>query len=212
MWRRRRRTVRSFSSSLQNPDVDVFTNEAFGEESGQRDLDMNSLFSVDEDAIQEAFGFDESALTEGMSDAFDFSGAMSADGSTLDLSGLMNMEDISLTLPEMPELNMQDIMSGIRLEVSAEELAQIASDLLQGYLGYAAQNPAADYSGLGEDFLGYLQTDEAKQILSRNITEIIQSSGTVTVSNGQAAAVGPGGNGRLSAICGIQRIYGYQSV
>ena len=170
---------------LQNPDVDVFTNEAFGEESGQRDLDMNSLFSVDEDAIQEAFGFDESALTEGMSDAFDFSGAMSADGSTLDLSGLMNMEDISLTLPEMPELNMQDIMSGIRLEVSAEELAQIALDLLQGYQGYAAQNPAADYSGLGEDFLGYLQTDEAKQILSRNITEIIQSSGTVTVSNEQ---------------------------
>lgn len=170
---------------LQNPDVDVFTNEAFGEESGQRDLDMNSLFSVDEDAIQEAFGFDESALTEGMSDAFDFSGAMSADGSTLDLSGLMNMEDISLTFPEMPELNMQDIMSGIRLEVSAEELAQIASDLLQGYQGYAAQNPAADYSGLGEDFLGYLQTDEAKQILSRNITEIIQSSGTVTVSNEQ---------------------------
>lgn len=170
---------------LQNPDVDVFTNEAFGEESGQRDLDMNSLFSVDEDAIQEAFGFDESALTEGMSDAFDFSGAMSADGSTLDLSGLMNMEDISRTLPEMPELNMQDIMSGIRLEVSAEELAQIASDLLQGYQGYAAQNPAADYSGLGEDFLGYLQTDEAKQILSRNITEIIQSSGTVTVSNEQ---------------------------
>ena len=170
---------------LQNPDVDVFTNEAFGEESGQRDLDMNSLFSVDEDAIQEAFGFDESALTEGMSDAFDFSGAMSADGSTLDLSGLMNMDDISLTLPEMPELNMQDIMSGIRLEVSAEELAQIASDLLQGYQGYAAQNPAADYSGLGEDFLGYLGTDEAKQILSRNITEIIQSSGTVTVSNEQ---------------------------
>ena len=170
---------------LQNPDVDVFTNEAFGEESGQRDLDMNSLFSVDEDAIQEAFGFDESALTEGMSDAFDFSGAMSADGSTLDLSGLMNMDDISRTLPEMPELNMQDIMSGIRLEVSAEELAQIASDLLQGYQGYAAQNPAADYSGLGEDFLGYLQTDEAKQILSRNITEIIQSSGTVTVSNEQ---------------------------
>ena len=74
---------------LQNPDVDVFTNEAFGEESGQRDLDMNSLFSVDEDAIQEAFGFDESVLTEGMSDAFDFSGAMSADGSTLDLSGLI---------------------------------------------------------------------------------------------------------------------------
>ena len=44
-----------------------------------------------------------------MDDAFDFSGAMSADGSTLDLSGLMNMENISLDIPELPELNMADL-------------------------------------------------------------------------------------------------------
>ena len=89
---------------LDNPDVDVFTNEAFGQESGQSELNMDSLFSIDEEALKEVFGFDESALTEGMDDAFDFSGAMSADGSTLDLSGLMNMENISLDIPELPEL------------------------------------------------------------------------------------------------------------
>ena len=63
---------------LDNPDVDVFTNEAFGQESGQSELNMDSLFSIDEEALKEVFGFDESALTEGMDDAFDFSGAMSA--------------------------------------------------------------------------------------------------------------------------------------
>ena len=170
---------------LDNPDVDVFTNEAFGQESGQSELNMDSLFSIDEEALKEVFGFDESALTEGMDDAFDCSGAMSADGSTLDLSGLMNMENISLDIPELPELNMADLMSGITLNVSADELAQIASGLLSGYQEYAAQNPQADYSGLGEDFLGYLQTGEAQQILSRNITEIIQESGSVTVTNEQ---------------------------
>lgn len=170
---------------LDNPDVDVFTNEAFGQESGQSELNMDSLFSIDEEALKEVFGFDESALTEGMDDAFDFSGAMSADGSSLDLSGLMNMENISLDIPELPELNMSDLMSGITLNVSADELAQIASGLLSGYQEYAAQNPQADYSGLGEDFLGYLQTGEAQQILSRNITEIIQESGSVTVTNEQ---------------------------
>lgn len=170
---------------LDNPDVDVFTNEAFGQESGQSELNMDSLFSIDEEALKEVFGFDESALTEGMDDAFDFSGAMSADGSSLDLSSLMNMENISLDIPELPELNMSDLMSGITLNVSADELAQIASGLLSGYQEYAAQNPQADYSGLGEDFLGYLQTGEAQQILSRNITEIIQESGSVTVTNEQ---------------------------
>ena len=168
----------------KNPDVDVFMNEPFGEEN-ESDFDFNSLFSVDEDALREAFGFDEDALTKGMDEAFDFSDALSADGSTLDLSGLADLGNISLNLPEMPEISMEDLMDGITLNVSTEELTQIASGLLTGYQEYAAQHPEADYSGLGDDFLGYLQTEDAQQILSGNISEIIQESGTVTVSNEQ---------------------------
>ena len=168
----------------KNPDVDVFMNEPFGEEN-ESDFDFNSLFSVDEDALREAFDFDEDALTKGMDEAFDFSDALSADGSTLDLSGLADLGNISLNLPEMPEISMEDLMDGITLNVSTEELTQIASGLLTGYQEYAAQHPEADYSGLGDDFLGYLQTEDAQQILSGNISEIIQESGTVTVSNEQ---------------------------
>ncbi len=170
---------------METPNVDVFTDEAFGEENGQNEFDMNSLFSVNEDAMKEAFGFDESVLTESMDGAFDFSGAMSADGSTVDLSGLMDLGKISVDLPQAPDLNMEDLLSGVTLDVSAQELAQIASGLLAGYQEYAAQNPEADYSGIGEDFLSYLQTQEAQQILSQNISQIIQDSGNVTVTNEQ---------------------------
>ena len=165
----------------KNPDVDVFMNEPFGEEN-ESDFDFNSLFSVDEDALREAFGFDEDALTKGMDEAFDFSDALSADGSTLDLSGLADLGNISLNLPEMPEISLEDLMDGITLNVSTEELTQIASGLLTGYQEYAAQHPEADYSGLGDDFLGYLQTEDAQQILSGNISEIIQELSLIHIS------------------------------
>ena len=38
-----------------SPDINVFTGEKFGEDSGDNGLDMNSLFSVDEDALQKAW-------------------------------------------------------------------------------------------------------------------------------------------------------------
>ena len=45
-----------------SPDINVFTGEKFGEDSGDNGLDMNSLFSVDEDALQKAFGMGDTDL------------------------------------------------------------------------------------------------------------------------------------------------------
>ena len=66
-------------------------------------------------------------------------------------------------------------MLGIQLNVSAEGMAQTAQKLMEGYQAYAAENPQADYSGLGEAFLNYLTTDDAKAILSKHIGEIIKT-------------------------------------
>ena len=51
---------------LASPDMNVFTGEPFGEESGESNFDMDSLITVDEEALTEAFGFDESSLSEGI--------------------------------------------------------------------------------------------------------------------------------------------------
>lgn len=169
---------------LKDSKTDVFTNEPFGEEEGEA-FDMNSLFSVDEEALKQAFGFDESALTSGMEDALDLGALAGTDSGTLDLSGMMDPGQISVSLPELPQMNLGEILSGLEIHVSAEELGQIVSGLLQGYQEYAEENPQADYSGLGEDFLNFLQTEDAQKILSSNIGEIIQDSGSVTVTREQ---------------------------
>lgn len=169
---------------LEEPGTDVFTNEPFGEEEGEA-FDMNSLFSIDEEALKQAFGFDESALTSGMEDVLDLGELAGTDSGTLDLSGMMDPGQISVSLPDLPQMNLGEILSGLELRVSAEELGQMVSGLLQGYQEYAAENPQADYSGLGEDFLNFLQTEEAQKILSTNIGEIIQDSGSVTVTREQ---------------------------
>ena len=169
------------SQQLENPTVNVFTNEPFGEDSRQEEFDTNSLFSIDEDALADAFQIDESQLTGDMADAFDFSN-LSVDTNTLNLSGLIDLSQISVQMPDMPEMSLSDMMSGLEVNVSADSLNTMISGLLSGYADYAAQNPQADYSGIGENFLAFLRTDEAQQILGENIREIIEANGGMTVS------------------------------
>ena len=174
---------------LEDHTVNVFTNEAFGEESSQSDFDMNSLITVDERALQEAFQFDESAMTEGLSGTFDFSGMEGIDPGTLDLSGMLDLGSITLDLPEMPEMNLGDLMSSLNIQVTAEDMETMISGLMEGYQAYAQENPQADYSQLGTYFLNYLQTEEARTILCDSVKDIMAQNGTITVSGDQIQAM-----------------------
>ena len=166
---------------LANKNTDVFTNEEFGAENGNKALDMNSLFTVNEDALKNAFTFDESALAGGLGNP-DFSDAFQTGAASLDLSGAIDLSAVEIDLSSLPPFDLGELMLGIQLNVSAEGMAQTAQKLMEGYQAYAAENPQADYSGLGEAFLNYLTTDDAKAILSKHIGEIIKNSGSVHVS------------------------------
>lgn len=174
---------------LENQTVNVFTNEPFGEESSQEDFDMDSLISVDEDAVQNAFQFDENALTEGVSGSMDFSALEGIDPGTLDLSGMLDMGSIAVDLPQMPEMSLGDLMGSLNIQVTAEDMEIMISGLLEGYQGYAQENPQADYSRLGEYFLNYLYTDEAKTLLCDSVKNIMEENGTITVSTEQMQAM-----------------------
>lgn len=167
-------------------EIDVFTNEEFGTES-DNSFDMESLFKIDSEKLENAFQFDENAMADAMSGTTDLSDAFTVDTSMLDLSGMLNMKDIniSLPLPQAPDLSLESMMSGIKIQASAEDVSKLASTMLSGYQEYAKEHPEADYSGLGENFLGYLKTKDAQQILKENIKEIIQASGSVTVTKEQ---------------------------
>ena len=167
---------------LTDKDINVFTGEAFGEQSSNSEFDTNSLFTIDAEKLQNAFTFDSSGLADGLDGAFDLSSLGSLSGGSLNLSEMIDLSDIQLTLPEAPSISMSDITDNIEITASSEDLGQMVSGLLEGYQEYSAQNPQADYSRLGEYFLQYLQTPEAQKILEDNIRDIIESGADLTVS------------------------------
>ena len=169
---------------IADPDVNVFSGEPFGEESSQG-LDMDSLFTIDAEALQNAFSFDSSAMAAGLSGSFDLTGGSSGGGGTLDLSGMIDLDAVETQLPAMEGFDLSSLGQAMDLTVTPEQLGSLAQGLLEGYQAYASQNPATDYTKLGEAFVSYLNTEEAREILEDNIREIIQSGGGTTVTTDQ---------------------------
>lgn len=182
---------RIVQQQIADPDVNVFTNEPFSEAgSSQNSLDMDSLFTVDTDAIQNAFKFDENALSGGLTDSMDLSGAFQMDGDSLDLSGMINLGDMDFTLPEMEGISLESLLSGLNLTVSGENMEQLVNGLLKGYQDYTAGNPQADYTKLDDAVFSYLASGEVQDILTENIKKMIQENGGgVTVSAEQLQAM-----------------------
>ena len=136
-----------------SPDINVFTGEKFGEDSGDNGLDMNSLFSVDEDALQKAFGMGDTDLAGSLGNSLDFSKAV----------------------------NLQDAFK-LDVKVKPGGMQKMAVSLMEGYQVYAKTHPEADYSHLGDNFSEYLKTDGAKQIMEKYFSKILKESGKVTIT------------------------------
>ena len=169
---------------LAEPSVNVFTGEKFGEESSEDGFDTESLFTVDEEKLQEAFGFDESALSN-LGDSLDFSGLFADAGGSIDLSGMTDLGNIQVDLPDLPAMSMGDLLGSLDLDVSSEGFSEMAVSLMEGYQQYAQEHPEADYSGLAGAFQDYLGSDAAQKILKDNIADIIQSGEGITVTADQ---------------------------
>ena len=95
---------------------------------------------------------------------------------------MLDLNAIDISLPQAPDLSLGNLMSGIKIQASGEDVGKLATTLLNGYQDYAKEHPEADYSGLGENFIGYLNTEKAQEILKNNIKEIIEAGGSIEVS------------------------------
>ena len=82
---------------MADPEKNVLTGDAFGEDSDAGGFGTESLFTVDEKAMQQAFKFDTKALEQGMAEA------MSADSGSLELSDMIDPADLQLEMPEFPQ-------------------------------------------------------------------------------------------------------------
>ena len=164
---------------LENPSKNVFTGDQFGTTEEKNGLDANSLFTVDEDALQKAFGFDDSGLSGDLlsADSLNLENAFQMGGDSLDLSGMINLDQISLDVSGMPQMNLGDMIESLDLTVKPGGMQKLSESIMEGYQEYVKSHPEADYSNLARDFMDYLMTDEAQKILKDNLQEIIESTG-----------------------------------
>ena len=167
--------------------TNVFTNEPFGEESGASGFSLDSIVDVDEDALQDMFSFDQEDLTGSLEGAFTLQDAAGMNPGTLDLgtidpgqidlSGLLQPEDLQLNLPAFPQMDLASLMQGIRFDVSEDAMTSLVTQLVAGWKDYTLAHPEADYSGLGENFLAFLHTETGAQILKTHLQALMQANG-----------------------------------
>ena len=167
---------------LANPAVNVFTGNEFGSDEDEQGsgFSMDSLFTIDGNAISSAFSIDQSALTAGLGDmdldlssvsidasslpAFDAS-SIQIGPSQLDLSGL-NFDLSGLDLD----------LSGASPAVDQEKIAQAMSTAMEGFPEWMVQHKD-DYDTPDEALSAYFASDEVSGQLSDAIAGAVDMSG-----------------------------------
>lgn len=160
---------------LDNPDVDVFTGKTFEQlksEEGSK-FDMESMFSIDEDKIAQAFKFDTSALNN-MNLDLDLSGmsmdpgAMQIDSSQMQIdpsviSGIFGEDAFIKIMAGAPKFSLQDAgLVGKDLNLTDEQKAaaqETANKLAGGFMSWLMINhkivpgEEPDYVALFQEYL-----------------------------------------------------------
>ncbi len=101
-------------AQIAEPDTNVLTGEPFGED-GDNDFDLETLFDIDTDALQDAFDLDS------LTDSIDLSDSFDLDADSLDLSDVVDFDDMDLNLDlsdmDLSGIDMTDIdLSGLELD------------------------------------------------------------------------------------------------
>ena len=142
-------TTQIVQDQLKNKNMNIFTGKAFEEKNSQ--FDLSSLFTIDQNKMQSAFKFNTQALQ-------------------LDFTNL-NQELTNLSLPT---LDMNQIINQIQFNVSSDQLDHLANSLLNGYLEYEKNHPEVNINQATQEFINYLQTDHARQVIEEQVKKYIE--------------------------------------
>lgn len=145
---------------METPETNVLTGNSFGEDNSENGMGMDSLFTIDESALQNAFSFDSGVLEKYMAESL-----AGSDGS-VDMSDMIGPDDIQLEMPDFPEPDMEEIMGQMDVTVSEEGADKLAQDLMDGYETYLASHP-------GVTFSQYMDTPEAQAIFEAGMSQVL---------------------------------------
>ena len=148
-------------AQLKDRETNVLTGVRFDEEND--DFDMGDLFSVDEDKMKDAFKFDEKKLK------FD-------KNKLTDLNGIDFSKELANAMPKMSSKDISKLLKNVKLDINYDELGKLVTNVMNGYLAYAAKDPKTDYAKMPDAFNAYLNSSEGKALIREQLTKIIKDS------------------------------------
>ena len=209
---------------LADEKINVFTREEFGKEDNENSkFDMESLFSINADALQEAFQVDlsgfnmdlsslsglSSGLNVEMPDMPDMSalaGNINLDESSMpDLSKLIKLDDLDLDLSHMidPEEilknlpadqvpDMSQALKSVKFDFTEEKVTALLKEVLTGYQESIKDKPEADMDKMQAALKQYLTSKEMNERLCKDLQELVKNNVNVDMSSEKLIAVAVG--------------------
>lgn len=209
---------------LADEKINVFTGEEFGKEDNENSkFDMESLFSINADALQEAFQVDlsgfnmdlsslsglSSRLNVEMPDMPDMSalaGNINLDESSMpDLSKLIKLDDLDLDLSHMidPEEilknlpadqvpDMSQALKSVKFDFTEEKVTALLKEVLTGYQESIKDKPEADMDKMQAALKQYLTSKEMNERLCKDLQEMVKNNVNVDMSSEKLIAVAVG--------------------
>lgn len=209
---------------LADEKINVFTGEEFGKEDNENSkFDMESLFSINADALQEAFQVDlsgfnmdlsslsglSSGLNVEMPDMPDMSalaGNINLDESSMpDLSKLIKLDDLDLDLSHMidpeeilknlPADQVPDIsqaLKSVKFDFTEEKVTALLKEVLTGYQESIKDKPEADMDKMQAALKQYLTSKEMNERLCKDLQELVKNNVNVDMSSEKLIAVAVG--------------------
>lgn len=209
---------------LADEKINVFTGEEFGKEDNENSkFDMESLFSINADALQEAFQVDlsgfnmdlsslsglSSGLNVEMPDMPDMSalaGNINLDESSMpDLSKLIKLDDLDLDLSHMidPEEilknlpadqvpDMSQALKSVKFDFTEEKVTALLKEVLTGYQESIKDKPEADMDKMQAALKQYLTSKEMNERLCKDLQELVKNNLNVDMSSEKLIAVAVG--------------------
>ena len=151
---------------LADREVNVLTGERFDEQ--ESNFKMDDLFTIDEDAIRDAFKFDEDKLKFDK-DAF-------GDMSGIDFAGALKG-----SMPSLSEDQLKSILKGVDFKVNTEKLLKGMGDIFNDYMDYAKDDPSTDYAKLPDAMAAFISSSEGSAVLRQQLIKLINDSGIADI-------------------------------
>lgn len=171
---------------LEEPEKNIFTNKKFGDK-GNSSFDLSKIFKVDQDIFKDAFKFDASVFNK-LFNSLDFTEieTPNIDIEKLDLGNLDFKLPNTSNLPKiddnkMPELDLEQVLSEVKLDVNTVELNNLFVNFFKGYKNYLMSKKDGDISNLGTDFKNFLQSNESKTSINEFMMGLLNNKSKIGI-------------------------------